>query len=230
MPSYKFLTTGDLEIPTRNGWRIVPGCSCRGIFEFADRMAELQEILASFPEDDPRTIEQVYQEHQRFAYLCNRALELNGIDPDWIRPRDLTWLLFGHVDEEGTVQPSPLMRLNEPAPARYPKRPTKEQGKGDFISLLAAIASQPDTSAEEAFRLATSEPARLVLGMLEDREWHSQTPEERDEVQFKAQADAFRAQFQGGAAPMPVGPPPSAPTPKPRAKRTTKKKAPSPKG
>lgn len=203
MTTYKFLSTGDLEIPVRGGWRIIPGCSCKGIFEFGDRMAELQELLQGLPPDDDRPIEALYQEHQRFAWLCDRVLQLNGIEPDWVRPSNLCWLVFGHQGEDGPVE-SPLLVLNAAADQRYPRKPSaKTGGHNDFIALLAAIAAQPDTSAEEAFRVATSEPARVVLGMLEDRAWHSMSPEEKDDVKFKGQADAFRAKFAEGAIPMP---------------------------
>lgn len=201
MTTYKFLTTGDLEIPVRGGYRIIPGCSCKGLFEFGDRMAELQELLQGLEADDERPIEELYREHQRFAWLCNRTLELNGIDPDWVRPADLGWLLFGHQGDDGPM-PSPLLVLNQAAEPRYPRKPSATAGKNDLISMIAAIAATTG-SAEEAFRLATSEPARVVLGMLEERAWHSMSAEEKDEVKFKGQADAFRAKFAQGAIPMP---------------------------
>ncbi|MBD1918849.1 MULTISPECIES: hypothetical protein [Cyanophyceae] len=199
MTTYKFLTTGDLEIPVRGGFRIIPGCSCKGIFEFGDRMAELQELLEGLEEGDERPIEALYREHQRFAWLVGRALELNGIDPDWVRPSDLGWLLFGHQGDDGPVS-SPLLVLNAAAEPRYPRKPSTEQSHNDFISLLAAIAAQPDTSAEEAFRLATSEPARVVLGMLEDRAWHSMSAEEKDDTRFKAWAGEQREKAAAAAS------------------------------
>lgn len=120
MPSYKILTTNELEIPTRVGVKLIGGCSCRGIFEFHDRMAELQSRAE---EADPNlTIEGLYLEDERFRFLCDRVLELNGICSGWIRPSDLAWLIFGHIDDSGVPQPSPLQRLNEPAKPRYPSR------------------------------------------------------------------------------------------------------------
>lgn len=193
MGSYKFLATGELEIPTRVGFKLVGGCSCRGIFEFNDRMAELQAMLLEARKD--ATVHDFYLEDKRFRYLCDRVLELNGIDPDWIHPRNLSWLIFGHRDNENKPRPSPLAVLNEPAKPRYPRKPKTKEGPNDFISMLAAIASHPDCSPEEALRLAEDVPARLILGMLEERAWHSQSDEEKGDTQFKAHADAFRARF-----------------------------------
>jgi len=195
MTTYKFLTTGDLEIPVRGGWRIIPGCSCKGIFEFGDRMAELQELLQGLPDDDDRPIEALYLEHRRFAWLCDRTLELNGIDADWVRPSDLGWLLFGHRGEDGKAVASPLLVLNAAAEQRYPRKPSDEKTHNDYISLIAAIFAQGG-SMEEAFRVATSEPARLVLGTLEDRAWHSMSAEQKDDTRFKAWAGEQREQAQ----------------------------------
>ena len=192
--AYKFLSTGELEIPIRGGFRLVSGCSCKGIFEFQDRMGELGDLLHEASPTD--TVESLYLYDKRFRWCCDRILDLNGIDPDEVRPKDLGWLLFGHRDEQGTIHPSPLQQLNAPPEPRHPRRPRDEEGPSDFISLLAAIASQPDTSAEEAFRIATSQPARVVLGVLEDRAWHSQTPEEKDETRFKAWAAAEAEKMQ----------------------------------
>lgn len=190
MTTYKFLTTGDLEIPVRGGYRIIPGCSCKGIFEFGDRMAELQELLQELPEGDERPIEALYQDHQRFRWLCDRTLELNGIDTDWVRPADLGWLLFGHQGDDGPV-PSPLLVLNQAAEPRWPRKPSTEKSHNDYISLIAAIAATGG-SMEDAFNVATSEPARVVLGMLEERAWQSMSAEEKDDTRFKAWAGEQR--------------------------------------
>ena len=180
--TYKILSTGELEILTRIGFKVVPGCSCKGVFEFGDRMAELSELLQSIAEDKP--LEALYQEHQRFRYLCDRTLELNGINPDWVRPRDLGWLLFGHRDAAGKLHPSPLQALNAPPQPRHPRKPGDSDGPSDFISILAALAAQCG-SIEEAERVAASVQARRVLGALDDIAWNRQSPEEKDDAKFK---------------------------------------------
>lgn len=185
-PSYRILSTGDLEIAAIGGWRLVSGCSCKGIFEYGDRMAELAERMQEAEPTD--TVESLYQDDRRVQYLCDRVLELNGLAPEHIRPRDLGWLLFGYVDESGQPQQSPLALLNTPPPPRHPRKPSPGSGPSDFVSMLAAIASQPDTSMEEAIRIATSEPARLVLATLEERAWGAMSPEDKDDAKFKAWA------------------------------------------
>ena len=218
---YKILSTGELEIPTRVGFKLISGCSCRGIFEYNDRMAELQSRL---PEAAPnQTVEDVYLADDRFRYLCDQVLTLNGIDPDWIRPRDLGWLIFGHRDADGQPQQSPLAVINEPAKPRYPRKPKPDEGPNDFISMLAAIASHPDCSPEEALRLAESAPARLMLGMLEERAWHSQTDEEKDETKFKSWAEVQRQKMNAQVMPQGAwGKPQQRPTDLPKPKPAKK--------
>lgn len=194
-PSYRILSTGDLEIATMGTWRLVAGCSCRGIFEYQDRMTELQELIQEAAPDS--TVESLYLDDRRFRYLCDRVLTLNGLEPEQVRPRDLGWLLFGWMAEDGTPQPAPLALLNTPPEPRHPRKPSANDGPGDFISLVAAIASQGG-SLEEAIAVATSKPARLVLGALEDRAWGSLSAEEKDDVTFKDWAKAEQTKAMAG--------------------------------
>jgi len=196
MPEFKLLRDGSLEIFARGSWRIIPGCSCRGIFEFSERLAELTEIISQSSPDE--LIESLYRTHQRFRYLCDRILELNGCDPDWIRSEDLGWLLFGWVDDDSTAHVGAFIQLNElPEPRRPRKKTTLQEEPSDFVMLLAAIASLPDTSLEEAYRIATSIPAREALGVIDEIAWAGISDEEKSNLKFRAQADKFRQQFGG---------------------------------
>jgi hypothetical protein len=192
-PEFKILTDGTLEIYALGTWRLIPGCSCAGVFEYADRMAELAQIIQDADASD--TIESLYLYDKRFRWLCDRVLELNHCPVEWIRPADLGWLMFGWFDAEGHPQRSALALLNDPPAPRHPRKPSKGDGPADFISLLAALASLPDTSLEEALKIATSIPARQALGVMDDRAWAMLSDEEKEDIKFKAQADAFRANF-----------------------------------
>lgn len=188
--SYRILSTGELEIQTRTGWRIVPGCSCRGIFEYADRVAELAELLQVSTSNTPITA--LYLEGERFRHLCDRVLELNGIDPDWIRPSDIEWLLFAHKDESGAVHPSPLDRVNAPSEQRHPSAPRSKDAKNDYIAVLAAIAARCG-SIDEAVAVAEKVPARLVFGVLQDLNWSAKSPKEKEDAKVKEWEARMRA-------------------------------------
>jgi hypothetical protein len=195
-PGYRILTTGDLEIATMGTWRIIPGCSCRGLFEYQDRMAELGELVQAA--DPSESVEGLYAGDRRFRWLCDRVLELNGLSAELVRPRDLGWLLFGWLAEDGTPQQSPLAILNTPPEPRHPRQPSSDEGPSDFVRLLAAIMSLPDTSPEEAYKAATSLPAREVLGALDERAWAAMPAEDKDKIQFREQADRFREKLLKG--------------------------------
>ena len=190
---FKILSDGTLEIYALGTWRLVPGCSCAGIFEYAERMAELGGIVQDADATD--TIESLYLYHKRFRWLCDRVLELNHCPVEWVRPSDLGWLMFGWFDADGNPQRCALAILNDPPSPRHPRKARPGDGPADFISLLAALASLPDTSLEEALTIATSIPARQALGVMDDRAWGMLSDEERDDIKFKAQAEAFRANF-----------------------------------
>lgn len=197
-PSYRILTNGDLEIATMGTWRLVAGCSCRGVFEYADRMAELSALVQDSDATD--TVESLYLNDRRFRWLCDRILTLNGLEPEHVRPRDLSWLLFGWVAEDGTPQQSPLALLNTPPEPRHPRQTAPDDGPSDFVRMLAAVMSLPDTSPEEAYRAATSLPMRELVGVLDERAWGAMSDEEKEKVRFKQQADRFREKLKKGAA------------------------------
>ena len=193
MPEFKLLTDGTLEIAARGTWRLIPGCSCEGIFEYAERMTELWELVQD--SDGSKTLDALYQDDRRFRYLCDRVLELNGCKADWVRPADLDWLIFGWVAEDGTPQQSPLALLNTPPEPRHPRKAAPEDGPSDFIRLLAALASLPDTSLEDAVAAARALPARVALGVMEDRAWGSLSEEDKDDIRKRQMADKYREQF-----------------------------------
>lgn len=192
--SYRFLSTGELEIPTRGGFKLIPGCSCRGIFEYRDRVAELFDLTQAL--EGGTSIQALYLENERFRWLCDRILTLNGIDPGWVRPADLDWLLFAHYDDAGQIQPSPLDRLNTPEKPRYPQRSKKAEIRhNDYISILAAIASQCG-SIEQAVKVAESLPAKLVFGTLEDLSWSALSTKQKEDAKF----DDWKERLQTQAA------------------------------
>jgi hypothetical protein len=161
-------------------------------------MAELGQLVQEADSID--TVESLYLNDRRFRWLCDRVLTLNGLEPEHVRPRDLGWLLFGWMAEDGTPQQSPLALLNTPPEPRHPRQQTADDGPSDFVRMLAAVMSLPDTSPEEAYRAATSLPMRELLGVLDERAWGATPDEEKDKLRFKQQADRFREKLQRGAA------------------------------
>jgi hypothetical protein len=103
-----------LEFADRHGiFRTVRGCSLLGLEEFQARLEVLSGILEKV--DGETTIACLYKRDKAFRHHCDRCLELNGVELDWLDAKCLILesLLFWHEGEAGL-----LVRLNssEPAP------------------------------------------------------------------------------------------------------------------
>ena len=169
------------------------GCSIQGLFEFDERIAELSRRLDEANEE--LTIIELYRRDRRFRFLCDRALLLNGIQPEWVTPAMLEQLLFAREEQEQeggvSIRPGWLIELNT-----FRKQQPTEEGTttlGTKAMLIAALAQQ-NNSLSEAFAIARSEPAKQVLEVLEAKAELSLTPEERQKKEQKNWAREQRKQ------------------------------------
>ena len=139
--------------------RSTAGCSLKGKIEFDARIKKLASILQNNPD---ATIEQLYLENKEFAHHCDRCLNLNGIDPDWVNAGILTALLF--VNERS---PGLLVQLNrrQMADGRWQKGGEKE---AKYSDLLAGIYAHTQ-DLEQAMRLAEERPWKEVMEVLTKR-------------------------------------------------------------
>ena len=187
--NYRFLRTGELEFRGRMGrYHIISGCSVVGVFEFEERHAEIRQIAQNAPDD--LSVDELYREDERFRYLCDRILFLNGIDLDWVTPKHMSWLIFSRLEGKQIVE-APLQTLNKPPQPRHPSAESKTAAS-DKVALIAAIALHCGGNLDLAYMLASSKPAREILPLLEEVVWLRKTPKERREAEFKAWAKSER--------------------------------------
>ncbi|MEL7503192.1 MAG: hypothetical protein AAFN18_12065 [Cyanobacteria bacterium J06554_6] len=189
---YRFLSSGELEFRGRGGrYFLTSGCSAAGWFEFADRVTEAAQLCQDAP--DGVTVEALYLQQGRFRHVCDRILELNSIDPDWVTPHMLAWLLFGR-EENGQIIPAPLQTLNQLPEPRYPKPKgnKKDQRPFDRVALLSALASHCGGDLGKALEVAQSGSARELLAVMDQIAWQSKTPEQRHKAKLRAWADKER--------------------------------------
>lgn len=192
---YRFLRSGELEFRGRGGrYHIVSGCSVAGIFELDERFEEIRAIAQEAPGD--MKVGELYEAHPRFRYLCDRILELNGVELDWVTPREMSWLIFARMEAGQIIQP-PLQTLNRPPKPRHPGGDQKSKGVSDRVSLIAAIASHCGGNLNVAYDVAQSKPFRELMAVMEESNWLQKTPEERRKAEFKdwakSQREAMRA-------------------------------------
>ena len=173
---YRLLTTGALEFRDRHGrYQLVWGCNAQGWHEFWERLDLVRDLLASAPDD--KTLSELYLEHPAFRRHCDRCLELNGIDPDWVSPMLMRWLLFPADGET----PAPLVALNSPYPAKHPPLLGGEP-VSNRVELLAALAAVCDGNMADAVELANSTPARDLLAAMQSRAWAMASQDEKDKA------------------------------------------------
>jgi len=194
-PDYDFLTSGELQYRDRWGqFRLAGGCTAADWFAFQEFRQEAVAILAQAPEGV--SVEECYTSHQRFQYLCRWCCAASGIDPDGIAVRQVRRLLFSRV-EDGRHVEAPLAQLNSFPGARHPVGPSA-QPISDKIALLSALAAQCSSVAEFE-QLATSLPAREVLGVLDDLAWASKSPEQQAKAQMHSDRDQVMARLDEAA-------------------------------
>ncbi|MBE7384382.1 MAG: hypothetical protein F6J95_023585 [Leptolyngbya sp. SIO1E4] len=179
---YRFLRSGELEFRSRGGrYRIISGCSVLGIFEFEERLEEIRAIAREAP--DSLSVGELYRQDERFRYLCDRILTLNGIDLDWITPREMSWLIFSRIEGDRIVE-APLQTLNKPPKPRHPSGDSKG-GLTDRVALIAAIATHCNGNLDLAYEIAASRPAAEMLAVMEELCWLRKSPKQRREAEFK---------------------------------------------
>lgn len=136
--------------------RTIGGCSVRGKIEFDQRVKKIYEIL---DESHPnKSIEAIYREDDVFRYCCDRALLLNGIDPDWVNSGLLVSLLFTYKGKQGA-----LIQLNT---LENVTSTSSNDTSATLAQVLAAIASFTDPVA--AMQLAKEGNWKEIMEMMSE--------------------------------------------------------------
>jgi hypothetical protein len=159
------------------------GCSLVGMFEFADRVAQVRQILGESSPDMPASA--IYQSDKRFRWTVDRCLSLNGIQAEWVNWEICQQLLF---------DPGILLQLNQP------KQSAKAVGgkAASLPELIAGIAHV--TGMAEAIELAKTEPFQAVLDIAHAYGELGKTPEQKQKDDFEDWADRKRAEAEARRA------------------------------
>lgn len=165
--------------------RTIRGCPLAKREEFRARLNLLDEWLKG-----QMSVADLYDTDNYFRHLCDKALEVCGISPDWVSISMLVQLLFERQDDQGESYPGYLVSLN--FPPRQPKPGSKPVTHED---LLAAIWSHTE-DLDKALNLAESLPAEQLLGILEAKAMQSPAAqEEAKKADYKAKARQKREEL-----------------------------------
>ena len=141
------------EFPDRNNIvRPIYGTTIMGRFEFADRLADIEQMLSEALEFV--TWESLYISQSRFRHSIDKALQCWGIDPEWLTPQHIEQLLFMRGEEPGW-----LIELSK-------GKNERGQGKAQTLAETLATISTHCQSLQEALDLANTVPADLLVEVL----------------------------------------------------------------
>lgn len=148
-----------------------PGMSVAGVLEFEAHLGAIDRIKQEFPELDAQ---EHYKSNKYFRYLCDRCLELNGINPAWVGWSQVERLLFGYWDEAAiSAQPPLLISIQRP-PSESGRSASEAATLEQIIGSLAAF-TDIKTACEMVQNLT---PAQLS-GILHAKEASLETPEQK---------------------------------------------------
>jgi hypothetical protein len=163
------------------------GCSLAGLIEFRQRQVEMQRLLAEVALGEG-TLLGLYLEDRRFRWLCDRQLQLNGIDPAWVNWSQVEQLLLWREVGAGEFLPGLLVELATPEVAK-PSQEDKPANLVDFVAAMAPLCG----GVAVALGLANSMPWADFLGLMTALAEGQKSPEQHEKDKFAAWAAAKRA-------------------------------------
>lgn len=166
--TYRFLRNGSLEFRDRRGrYRIVAGCVADGYFEFEERLEAIQALLKDMPDEYP--IDELYLECDEFRHLCDRVIELSGIEADWVSFKMVGWLILPTRQGNELIE-GPLVILNRPRERKYPPLPGGTP-IDSHARLLASLVGACDGNVNEAIEMAKTIPSAQFFAISEEINW-----------------------------------------------------------
>jgi hypothetical protein len=145
------------------------GCSLSGLMEFNERMDELRSALEPYSSE---SLQDVYLSSVRVRWLCDRLLELNGIQPHWVTPLQLSELLFNGL----LLQVNRLKQSDGESTSEQPL--TTPQ-------LIAQAMLVTGGDVEAAIALVEQLPAQMAIDLIEAIVDTRKTPEEKQQDDFQ---------------------------------------------
>jgi hypothetical protein len=165
--------------------RTIYGCSTIGIFEFHDRLSQIETLLTTAP--DTQTWQELYLSDAYFAHCIKQSLILNGIDPDWVSLDQVHRLLFPHETSQGWEE-GLLISVNASAP-----RTSKLEKSATLGEVIGAIATH--TTLDKALELAETVPAKQLQVIMKAKIESEKTAVDGGKTE-RARSDRAKAKAQ----------------------------------
>jgi hypothetical protein len=133
------------------------GCTILGRFEFAERLQQISDRMATLPADQPWT--EAYRKDAQLRHAIDSALACWGIEPNNLTPAHIEAFLL-YREQDGQYVPGYLSELLAD--------PTAEPATGDppsMADMVASIATHCQTLTE-AIELASTVPSSALTDIL----------------------------------------------------------------
>ena len=144
--------------------RSTSGCTIKGKIEFDARLQILGEIINKVQDKDPtKPIGIIYLENKEFAHNCDRCLELNGINPEWLTESHIFALLFKYGKGAGMLVT--LNAINNQGVERGQRAEGRGQRGNVYHQMLAGLYKLTGDP-EQALKFAETRSLKDLTGML----------------------------------------------------------------
>ncbi|NEQ45638.1 MAG: hypothetical protein F6K00_19665 [Leptolyngbya sp. SIOISBB] len=197
-PTYRFRPSGALEFRDRRGrYQLVYGCTVDGYFDFWGTEGDpgyYDQARELFFGQDKETVDQLYVNCDEFRHLCDRCLELSGIDLDWIAPKMIAWLLFAHQVGDTAIEAA-LVLLNRPTERKYPPLPGGT-ALDSHTKLMAAIVGAAGGDMAKAVELAKKVSAKQFFEVSEEINWQRADTKAKGKAWVNQRLEEMRNQGQ----------------------------------
>ena len=164
------------------------GCSTVGVFEFFELMAEIETRLNSAEEGE--SWQSIYHRDKRVQWLIQKALTLNGIDPDSVTLTMTESLLLRRKTADG-FDVGWLVELNRPVGAQ-----SNERSEAATLEQVVGAIATHSASLKEAFEVAETIPARQVQAVMKAKNDLVAPPDQKQQNRATENQRKAREQLQ----------------------------------
>jgi hypothetical protein len=182
-----------VEFADRYGMiRVSYGCSLLGTEEFRARLEALTNSLEAAKGD--MTIAKLYKQDKLFRHHCDRCLQLNNIEPDWLDAKGLILegLLFLYEGNAGL-----LVRLNSTEPTQPAAASEEAATVYDVGASLLALSNDLGNVIEQLNTLPAKQAGRILEARA--KQGAAANPEEKQKGDRREWAAKMRSKSEGRA-------------------------------
>lgn len=156
-----------IEFLDRTGqWRTIYPCSVLNRESLKERINQIWDFIQNYP-DNGASFEDLITNESKFRYYCTQALEIAGVDIDWVDYASWHAMVLPYEDDKGEQQLTPILVQLNFGPVKKGSGKEGEEGS-TFFDLLASLWTA-NGSLQEALDVASRLPLQELERILDAR-------------------------------------------------------------